>query len=248
MRHLGAERGGEDAHDRNRKERGKVNVAERIRETRKGGFRPTAHDVADRTRKGDRKAERRRGTDRLMHRNVAVREKRDRNEAPARTDEGRDGPDRGACSDHAGVAGKTAGSLHFLREEHLRCGVTYESRKDERHPEGRKVACDLCAENAAQENAGGDGGDHLPEDRAAGSMSPDGGERREEDRPHGGRDRHMHDVFGRNVRVGEKKRQEGRQNHAAADAEKTGEKTRAAAECGQGENNPELHDVRTPKG
>ena len=134
VRHLGAERGGEDAHDRDGKERGKMNVAERVGEAGKRGFRPTAHDVADRAREGDREAERRRGADGLVHRNVAVSEEGNRDEAAARTDEGRDGPDAGARSDHAGRAGKAAGSLHFLREEHLRRGVAHEAREDERYP------------------------------------------------------------------------------------------------------------------
>ena len=225
-----------------------MNVAERVWEAGKGGFRPAAHDVADRTSEGDRKAERRRGADGLVHRNVAVGEEGNRNEAAARTDEGRNGTDAGARSNHAGRAGKAAGSLHFFREEHLRRGIANEAREDERHPEGREIARDLRTENAAQKNPRGDGRDHLPEDCAAGSVGPDGREGREENRPHGRGDRHMHDVLGRNVRVGEKKRQKGCQNHAAADAEKAGEKTRAAAECGKGENDPKLHDVRTPKG
>ena len=70
VRHLGAERSSEDTHDRDGKERGQVNVAERVGEAGKGGFRPTAHDVADRARESDRKAERRRGTDRLVHRST----------------------------------------------------------------------------------------------------------------------------------------------------------------------------------
>ena len=42
----------------------------------------------------------------------------------------------------------------------------------------------------------------------------------------------MNNVFNGDARIGKEQREERRQNHASADAEKAGEKARAAAEGG----------------